>query len=325
MKIRVVTNCHKPAPIGGGDMSTSYIVSMLLDAGHEVILHPTDQIGGAYPVDARCQVGQRFPQTIKTDCDVLFYYANNFCLQTERHAGRWEKFFAGARRRVMCLNWGIGDSTGNWFMRAWDEVIFLSTALAKQCSPRSISIHAPAVPLRPFQFIDHDYSAPVFVRHGKGNKWSNDTPKICDVILRELPDARFVFMGCPIRLIAECTSLGFGGSIEAWAEYSESPAALLAAGSCFIHPLPVDFTDQGPRVIVEAMASGLAVIADNRDGAMDRVTPATGWLCNGPAHWRAAAREIAQNPLILMEKGDAASERAHTEFDPQWWVDHIVS
>lgn len=325
MKIRVVTNCHKPEPIGGGEMSTAYIISMLLDAGHEVILHPTDQIGGAYPVDARCSVGQRFPQTIETECDVLFYYANNFCLQTERHAGRWEKFFAGSRRRVMCLNWGIGDSTGTWFMRAWDEVIFLSTALAKQCSPRSISIHAPAVNIMPFRSSFVDYSKPVFVRHGKANKWSNDTPVICEAIKAELPDAQFRFMGCPERLIAECHHRGFGDSVWSISEWAVEPPRFLWHGSCFLHPLPIDFTDQGPRVIVEAMAAALPVIADNRDGAKDRVTPDTGWLCNSIAHYRAAARQIAQNPGILRQKGQCAEARAIDEFNPQWWVDHIIS
>ena len=86
--------------------------------------------------------------------------------------------------------------------------------------------------------------------------------------------------------------------------------------------LPPGYTDQGPRVIVEAMAAGLPVIAENRDGARDRVTKQTGWLID--SHDEAV--DIINNVTAaeLKEKGQAARQRAIKYFDPENWYKLIV-
>ncbi len=98
----------------------------------------------------------------------------------------------------------------------------------------------------------------------------------------------------------------------------------LAQGNLFMYLPPVGFTDQGPRTVIEAHASGLASICDSRTGGpSDRITSDTGWLINKIDDLYPIIREITENPGILKEKGEAARKRAQTMFIKERWVDLI--
>jgi glycosyltransferase involved in cell wall biosynthesis len=86
--------------------------------------------------------------------------------------------------------------------------------------------------------------------------------------------------------------------------------------------LPEKYTDQGPRTIMEAMAAGLPVIAENRDGAKDRVTEECGWLVS--KHEEVIDIIKSLNPEILEKKGKAARERAKKEFRKEKWIEAII-
>jgi glycosyltransferase involved in cell wall biosynthesis len=101
----------------------------------------------------------------------------------------------------------------------------------------------------------------------------------------------------------------------------EGVTNFLRHGHCFWYLLPDGYTDQGPRVIVEAMAAGLPVIAENRDGAKDRVTSETGWLID--SHSQAIEIINSITPEILAEKGAAARRRAIKEFQSIKWFEAI--
>ena len=99
-------------------------------------------------------------------------------------------------------------------------------------------------------------------------------------------------------------------------------ADFLSKGNLFWYSLPIGYMDQGPRVICEAMAAGLPILADNWGGAVDRVTPECGWLCNT----KAEMLEIVTNVTLeeLKKKGEAARERAKT-FKPEAWIEEIIN
>ena len=102
-----------------------------------------------------------------------------------------------------------------------------------------------------------------------------------------------------------------------------SPVAeFLGKGNVFWYLLPDGYTDQGPRVIVEAMAAGLAVIAENRDGPADRVTTSTGWKLDSHAEVIELINSLT--PDILAEKGAAARERAESQFVAESWYEQIA-
>ncbi len=86
--------------------------------------------------------------------------------------------------------------------------------------------------------------------------------------------------------------------------------------------VPEKYTDQGPRTIMEAMAAGLPVIAENRDGAKDRVTKETGWLIEKHEDTIDIINSLTSE--ILKKKGQAARERAKKEFRKEKWIEEII-
>ena len=98
----------------------------------------------------------------------------------------------------------------------------------------------------------------------------------------------------------------------------------LSKGNCFWYHLPPGYQDQGPRTVIEAMAVGLPVIADNRYGAKERVTEETGWLCEDWNDYLKVIKEIVENPEIIEIKGKAARKRAIDEFVPERWIEEIL-
>ena len=80
--------------------------------------------------------------------------------------------------------------------------------------------------------------------------------------------------------------------------------------------------DMGPRVILEAMAAGLPVIADNWGGAPDRVTPETGWICSSKEEMLEVIRTVTLEEIKT--KGEAARKRAYEVFRSERWVKEII-
>lgn len=98
----------------------------------------------------------------------------------------------------------------------------------------------------------------------------------------------------------------------------------LRKGNCFFYRLPDNYSEGGPRTILESQASGLAVIADNHSGPKDRVTEETGWLCNNWNDYLEVIKYIVNNPNCIMEKGIAAREHAKKMYVAERWADEII-
>jgi glycosyltransferase involved in cell wall biosynthesis len=98
-------------------------------------------------------------------------------------------------------------------------------------------------------------------------------------------------------------------------------AQFLSTGNVFWYSLPEGYMDQGPRVLLEAMAAGLPIVADPWGGAVDRVTPETGWLLS--KHEQVQLLKTVSLEA-LAEKGRAARERAQREFVPEKWLELLV-
>jgi glycosyltransferase involved in cell wall biosynthesis len=96
----------------------------------------------------------------------------------------------------------------------------------------------------------------------------------------------------------------------------------LGTGNLFWYSLPQGYMDAGPRVVIEAMAAGLPVLADNWGGTVDRVTPETGWICNTKEQMVDIVKNITTEELRT--KGIAAKERAKQEFVANNWIKEII-
>lgn len=327
LRIRFICNAHA---IGGGEFSSSYLMTQLAQLGHEVFLSPCRGINPKYPKPEGVTVLPTYTEEASVDCDLLVFYANDHAYKLGENREAWTQAMGSARRTVAVLNFVAGNAGEEWFASRLAKVMFLNSTKereflekAKGFTGQSVVL-PPPVDLKPFLEIQPDYSRISFVRHsriyGKYNR--EETIQLIDEFGKLFPNGEFWFMAGPefLRPLAQ------GNPRIRLLRWSEEPVAkFLSHGSVFWYRLPAALRDQGPRVIVEAMAAGIPCMADNRDGAKDRITAETGWLCNTLEDYRTAVREIVAAPEILRRKGQAARQRAIKHFQPERWLETLLS
>lgn len=326
LRIRFICNAHA---IGGGEFSSSYLMSELARRGHEVSLSPCLTINSKYPKPEGVDIRPSYRDEPAFDCDLLVFYANDHAYKLEENREAWLKAMDGAKRTIAVLNFVAGQAGNEWFASRLEKALFLNSTKEREFLDRAKGFKGrtlvlpPPVDLQPFLAIQPDYSKITFVRHSRiGGKYvPAETIHLIGEFLKVVPGAEFWFMAVPpfLRPLAQANP---NIHLLGWNE--EPVAQFLSHGSVFWYRLPPALRDQGPRVIVEAMAAGIPCIADNRDGAKDRITPETGWLCNNAEDYVAAVREIAADPTLLRRKGEAARQRAMEHFRPERWLEMLL-
>lgn len=310
--IRIVTNAKC---LGGAECSALQIARMFIDKNWRVELSPSGTMSASF--EQAVPKGAVISNHISRGCDVFLLYASdmvfNFDKQKFEIFGRLQ-----AKRKVMALTYKLGKAGQAEWTKGWDRYLFLSSTLCNQfhkCCPNvDTAVLAPAVDLEPFLKVEPDYDGSLrIVRHS--SQGDNKYPASLEIICRQAP-ADFFFMPGPSWMTFERNVILY--------PYDSNPnkvAEFLARGNCFWYLLPEGYTDQGPRVIVEAMAAGLPVIAQNRDGPRDRVTPETGWLIDN--HDEVIDLLHSLDSEQLQAKGQAARKRAVEEFKAELWYKEI--
>lgn len=320
--LKIVTNgkCY-----GGAERSCRMIAAMAAGRGWQVQL-ATRQAICPEMRDAFANVAV-VTDRVSDPCDVLLWYASDQVFDAHLDEfGPLRQASANAGRRVMALTYKLGKVPELDWCRDWDRYLFLSSEMrdafiGKTLGQNTVGVQAgqcevlaPPVDLTAFLGRKPTYDGHVrVVRHSSqgDKKWPMSTQQM----VVQCCDALFAFMPGP-------SWLDSNDRVVCHRPHAMAVPELLEIGNLFVYLLPDGYTDQGPRVIVEAMAAGLAVIADKRCGAKDRVTPETGWLVDD--HAEAIAIINAVTPELLEAKGRAARERARTEFDPQRWLTAIL-
>jgi glycosyltransferase involved in cell wall biosynthesis len=327
--VKFICNAHA---VGGGEMSSCNLMRMLVEAGFDVELHPTLGLTPMMPLDPRISVRPGIAEGLaEGSSDILVLYANDAIYNLNANRSVWERLLAKAKRKVVVLNFDIGDACEEWFLGYVDKFIFLcgdkqrefleKLRLKKRIAPIT-EVLAPPISLDLFYDVSADYSRITFIRLNRyGGKFDSDSLRIIDRWLGLLPDAHYWFMDTP-QLIRSRYGADVRFHLLKWNEMTQP--RFLSHGSLFHYRLPAAMRDQGPRVICEAMACGIPCIGDNRDGAKDRITPETGWLCNDREDYIATVKAIINQPDILAVKGRAAKKRAFSEFRPQRWIETIL-
>lgn len=324
MKIRIVANAHA---WGGGEMSVVTIMRRLCEEGHHVVFHPTSTICEGFSCIANCvEFGAQFEYAKLDDlgCDTLFFYANNTVYHLRKHKQRWKKYIGSAARRVMCINFEIGYASDAWFRQGWHQILFLNSTRESEFPHCQIPLHslAPCVDLGDYLHCKPDYGSLRFMRHSKWFKHCEDMVRIGVRVRHECPTISQHYMAAPPGLMRKFPKDSAFGFHKAFAMPVHE---FLDGGSAYWYRLDRKMRDQGPRVIVEAMAAGLPCIVDNRDGAKDRVTSETGWRCDSNDDYVAVAKLIASDPSILVDKGAASRKRAVDKFRPENWIEIITN
>jgi ADP-heptose:LPS heptosyltransferase len=320
--------------LGGAERSWTTIARLFVKNNWRVEICPPEPLNPAV-------AAQLPPEAVVTNhlsrpCDVLLLYASDlvFGFDDPKY-----NIFDGIRaaRKVMALTYKIGKAGQAPWTKGWDKYLFLSSTLRDQFQakfPNGVfesEVLAPCVDLEPFLAVEPDYAQsslvprPSSLVHLVRHSSQGDKKYPADLgLILERTQARYSFMPSPPFLDAsqhQPDGSDPAYTTCAWSDDPKAVGAFLAAGNCFWYLLPDGYTDQGPRVIVEAMAAGLPVIAENRDGARDRVGPETGWLLD--SHEQAIEIINSLTPELLAEKGRAARKRAVEEFNPQKWFETI--
>ena len=311
---KLVTNTHA---WGGGERSSAWLANRMLEEGYHVQLIPTGSMSKDYKAFLSPYV--EVTKQLRSPCALLLVYTNDMVF------GFNDKFKilaeVQAERKVMALNYRLGAAGKLDWTQTWDRYIFLCSDMEQGFLDRvpdaDTVILPPPVDLT--KFIEMDLGSLNKTRHivRVSSQTSKKMPEnIADMVKAVLEiDAKtqFTFMGGH-------PSLSDIKNVECFNEYSEPVEDILRKGTTFWYALPDGYLDNGPRVIMEAMAAGLPVVCDNRGGAKDRVTDECGWLCNNPDdHIRA----LVQHGKEMARKGKVAKERAKT-FDPDRWIEAIV-
>ena len=314
---------------GGCARSVTTIMKMLLKAGHDVEFVPfRNQVTSREFIDAlknglsAVRVSETY-DTFREACDVLLVYADDYVWEFPGMEEQFSNLNAG--RKIMMLNYRVGDVGKIPWTQGWDKYLFLNSSQEKDLLKRlpgvETAVYPPCVNLDYFFQNKPDYDAPLsIVRHSsQGNtKFDKDTTQgEIFSILDARPEAHIHMLPGPDFVSAHERFHRYGRT-----GIPEQIAEFLQRGNLFWYSLPKGYVDAGPRVILEAMAAGLPVIADNWGGAPDRVTKECGWICDSKEEMLEIIKNVT--PSELRSKGEAARARAMSEFRPERWIEELV-
>lgn len=318
---RVISTCRG---YGGSERSTLYIMKMLRDNGYRVDLMSTGPPCAPYLADIPEGVRITDWSTISEPADVTLLYASDTIWGYNKPPWTDVMPKLNTKRKVMVLNFKIGGAGNVSWTKDWDKYMFLNSQheseLLKRLPDAKTVVLPPPTDLSDYFLMTPNYNMPLrLVRHNsqRDAKHHANTNTHIREILRM--DSKIEFHYMPAR-----SDTFDHPNIYKFKVNEFKVAEFINRGNCFWYHLPDNYTDGGPKVVLEAMASGLACIVDNHSGPKDRVDENTGWKCDTWEDYKRVIQEILENPILLKIKGQAAREKARKEFIPERWIKEIV-
>jgi len=139
--------------------------------------------------------------------------------------------------------------------------------------------------------------------------------------MEEIPDSEVFLMPAPTFLAKHHVE---NSRIHVFQKNQPPVPEFLSYGNCFWYALPGGgYTEGGPKVIMEAQASGLPIIADNHSGAIDRLAYGGGYLCNDFEEQLKAMKHV-NHPERRKLLGTVSRQRALEYYLPTLWIEAIV-
>jgi len=308
---------------GGAESSTTWIMNRFIDMGWDV--QYISPVGPSATFNKIGNLKVRITKDltkISDECDILCVYCNDYVWEFPKLVMHFVD--VKASRKVMCVNFRLGQIGKVDWTTKFDDYIFLNSSLETLFKTRvpnsSTHVLAPPIDLSPF------YKAEVpepkkyleLIRHNSqgDTKYPKDFKEKLELIISRFPDILIRLMPAPSFLKPMRNVIQYRKNQPPIPDY-------LKIGNTFFYHLPEGYQDQGPKVIMEAMATGLPVIADNHSGPKDRVVPGTGFLCDS-FNQHLDAIEKLQDPELRFEMGSNAREHAKKEFNPENWITKII-
>lgn len=315
---------------GGCARSCTTIMDLLLKAGHYVEFIPFR--GSVTSAEYKQMLNTTLKgvkvrenmEGVSEACDVLLVYGDDYIWEFPNRENTLRFSNLNAEKKIMMLNFRRGKVGEIPWTREWDLYAFLNSTqereLLKVHPGAKTKVLPPCTILDDFLAIKPDYERNIrIVRHSSqgDTKFSPNIGEEITAMFNDVPDLEMSMIPGP-SFIPEFK--GFR-KLPKTADHKVI-AEFLATGNMFWYSLPTGYMDMGPRVILEAMAVGLPILADNWGGAVDRVTPECGWLCNNKHEHVQVVREATLEEI--KRKGIAAKERAFAEFRPEKWLEILT-
>jgi len=164
---------------------------------------------------------------------------------------------------------------------------------------------------------------------GKGDKihlWQKHLAKDRDTkfyagLLKDIPKARFEFMEAHGELV-EAFSKEPRMVFHKWD--SMSVEQFLSRGHIYLYRTSNLWRDQYPRVVAEALAAGMPILTEPRDGTKDRVQHGnTGFYCVDSDGFKYALKMLERKEKYRYEMARNAKDWARQNLDPRKWVDML--
>lgn len=327
-KMKVVFNGRGE---GGAEGSTTWIMNECVKRGWDVeYISPNQSPSGTFRKSGDSKVNfYNDLSKISEDCDILFLYVNDWVWEFPKLGEVFSNLKAGYK--VMAINFRLGainTEKAKW-TQGWNKYLFLNSSLEEEFKKRSASlvktkVLAPPVDLSEYLKTEPYYHGnPLVVRHNSqgDTKYPKDFNDKLITLLYEFPDLNIRLMPAPTFLDKDLVETK---RVISHLRNKPEVKEFLSLGNIFWYHLPEGYHDQGPKVILEAQASGLPVIADNHSGAKDRVVEGTGFLCNSFEEHVEAFRELVHNVELRREMGLKAKEHARKEYNMERWIEEIV-
>jgi hypothetical protein len=247
------------------------------------------------------------------------------------------RLLSGAEEIYIVLNFVLGGLQNCGWLSYYPvkKILFLNTTKMgewrnKVCDELR---HIPTYSLAPCVDIDQYLNAPKVksdkIRIGRHSRISLKYPQepctIYDEIMNNMSGNgyEFHFMLAHNKIKSKYQ----GDSRFIFHDWNQpSVPEYLANLDIYLYEINPNTRDQGPRVIVEAMAAGLPVIAENRDGMKDRIKQGiTGILCNNKIGLIGGVKLLMGDKLLRDSMSNSAREYARQNFSSQNWVDALTT
>lgn len=314
---------------GGAERSTVWIMNKFIEKGWKVQYYsPNLQPSGAFRKEGSRDIEFNNMKVVEERSDILLLYTNDWCWEFKTPEVRHLIQPLEAGRKVMAINYRLGSigTTAALWTKGWDGYIFLNSSLKESFLERTSGntvVLPPPTDLTEYLKSQVNYSGNLrLVRHSSQGdaKYPKNFNEVAERILGEIPEVEIFLMPAPSFLSEE---LQRNDRVHTFKRNKPEVKEFLKYGNVFWYFLPEGYHDQGPKVIMEAQASGLPVIADNHSGARDRIVEGTGYLCNNLDE-----HIVAMKKLMLSRhreyQGIKAKEYAKEKYDPENWITEIL-
>ncbi len=340
---------------GGGEQSAAHIARLLEDAGWRVNFHPWASVDNKFQNNG-IEFGEPFIKSkgrgFKEGLPLLFY-ANDQIGDFVKEAKPLIDRSSGVIVGVNFVNGPLPKAT--WMGDKLKAVVFQNQEkrlefdrdaigfdntervvlfgaidlekFIEVCPPQRSDGKAEMVVLK---HCTPDYRKYVTEQSARGGEkihiWQQKIIKETDVkfytrLLKDVSNVRFEFMAAHPELVKAFAN-------EERMTFHEwdvmSAPEFLARGHVYLYRTSNQWRDQYPRVVAEALAAGIPVLTEPRDGTLDRVVPGnTGFHCVDYDQFKEALLKLRRKESYRHQMGMYAKDWARVNLDPRRWVEII--